>query len=956
MKHLLKKLNLAGAGGGGKPTVKPAELNPPQLGIHQMAGSFAHAEIVDLISDGPIEGLVNKDGISCNDDIFQGIYLNDTVIKTTDGKYNFGNVLAQANFGEERQNVLSNFRNVYFDTTYNATLRGPYRQDGQVDRIKEDGAIISDSYTILRYWNGGYGPVANADALYYNPQEGSNDNTRLVEDKSYSDWNQLDNGDEIADPVTHIIHNPNVESCFVSLGIEYLQDTLTKDMKDVTNANDNKLEAGVKYPAVLYITVETGKIDANGTYITSYVYHFRFVALIQSETSIDLGNSDVANFKEYYKWIKSESNQIFNAFPLPAVSMSGKEQTYEKRYIKVTRQSAETYSSLILKRIKLAKVTEIIPVRLTYPFSAVVGTKIDSRSFGSIPSRIFDAKLKIIRVPTNYNPINSSTGKDKRYLKSASETKENVYDGFWDGDFKWAWSDNPAWILYDMLASKRYGLGQYLDENKIDKWDLYKIGRFCDAVDDNGNFVGVPDLRGGLEPRFSCNIYITEKTKLYDSINMIAALFRGIVYYHNSEINFVDDRPKTPSALFTNSNVKDGFFSYSNYKRDEQYNAMEIAYIDRFENFESRIEYVEDEEDIRRRGVFKKTLNAVGVTSRAMARRIGQHFIFQTLKENQSVTFMAGLESLLCRPGDLIIIEDELKTLKSNFGRVLNADQITRKIRLSEQHNSTDFYNKLTVYTPTGSPTLQQLNTEYSQEIINYRNNNLVSSISQITTFTDISAIVNKDFGCEVTVSSSDINSNLIQYIAPGSVYRFERKNSEDKIYKVLSIKEENPNEYQVIATKYITGKFDFIEKNQSIQYKEDNYVGGGGGIGVSIETLPTPENLMLSILEAYTPKRLNGNWNGVPNATGYSVRCQFPNGVIQEKQIPNSQTETYFSISAIGEYVFSVAALGDPFNPINNIAYYNSDYNEESLFFINYDDELLIERNKCYMLDIIIS
>jgi predicted phage tail protein len=958
MKHLLKKLNLAGAGGGGKPTVKPAELNPPQLGVHQMAGSFAHAEILDLISDGPIEGLVNKDGVSCNNDIFQGIYLNDTAIKTTDGKYNFGNVLAQANWGEENQAVLSNFKNVYFDTTYNATLRGPYRQAGQVDRINENTNMISDGYTILRYWNGGYGGAANTDALTYNPQEGSNDSSRLVADKSFSDWNQLDNGDEKADPITHIIHNPNVESCFVSLAIEYLQDTLTKDIKGVNNGNGGttKLEAGIKYPAVLYITVETGKINANGEYITSDVYHFRFVALIQSETNIDLGNSDTADFKQYYKWIQSDSGKIFDAFPLPAVSMSGKEQTYEKRYIKITRQSTETYSSLIMKRIKLAKVTELIPVRLTYPFSAIIGTKIDSRSFASIPSRVFDAKLKLIRIPTNYNPINSNTGKDKRYLKIASETKQNVYDGFWDGDFKWAWSDNPAWVLYDMISSKRYGLGQYLDENKIDKWDLYKIGRFCDAVDDNGNFVGVPDLRGGLEPRFSCNIIIQEKTKLYDSINTIAALFRGIVYYHNSEINFVDDRPKTPSALFTNSNVKDGFFSYSNYKRDEQYNAMEVAYIDRFENFESRIEYVEDEEDIRRRGVFKKTLNAIGVTSRAMARRIGQHFIFQTLKENQSVTFMAGLESLLCRPGDLIIVEDELKTLKSNFGRVLNADRITRKIRLSEKHNSTDFYNKLTVYAPTGSPTLQQLNTEDSQEIINYRNNNLVSSISQITTFTNISTIENKDFGCEVTVSSSDINSNLIQYIAPGSVYRFERKNSEDRVYKVLSIKEESPNEYQVIATKYITGKYNFIEKNQSIKYKEDNYVGGGGGININIETLPSPENLIISTSKINGSYRLNGTWDGVVNAAGYNVRCQFPNGVIEEQRLTTSQRQTYFSISAIGEYIFSVAALGNPSQPVNNTAYYDSDYNEQSLFFINYDDELLIKNNRCYMLDIIIS
>lgn len=958
MKHLLKKLNLVGAGGGGKPTVKPAELNPPQLGIHQMAGSFAHAEVLDLISDGPIKGLVDQDGNLVNSDVFKGIYLNDTVIKTTQGKFNFGNVLAQINLGDEDQSPMNNFKNVYFDTTYNGVLKGPYRQAGQIDRIGENTSMINSDYNILRQWQGNYGGVNNGNetTLYPNPQEGSNDSARLVKDKSYSDWSQLDNGDEIADPIIHVINNPNVTSCFVSLGIEYLQDTLTKDIDSVANGSGGttKLEAGVKYPGVLYASIETGLIDELGNYVPLATYHFRFVALIQSEASVDLGNSDLAPFADYYKWIKADNSQRFNAFQLPTVTMSGKEQTYQKRYIKVQRNSTETASSLILKRLKLAKVTEIIPINLKYPFSAIVGSKIDSRSFASIPSRIFDVKLKKVKIPNNYSPIGQN-GRDKRYLKSASDAKQQVYNGFWDGGFSFDWTDNPAWILYDMLTSKRYGLGQYIDEDRIDKWDLYKIGRFCDAVDENGYFVGVSDLRGGLEPRFSCNILLQERTKLYDSINMIAALFRGIVYYNNSEISFVDDRPKTPSALFTNSNVKDGFFSYSNYKREEQYNTMEVSYIDRFENFETKIEYIEDEEDIRKRGIFKKTLNAMGVTSRAMARRIGQHFIFQTIKENQSVTFMAGLESLLCKPGDLIIIEDELKTLKSNFGRILDVDPVSRKIRLSEKHNSDDFYNKLTVYTPTGMPTLnEQNNPNGDQAVINYRNNSLVSSISQITTFTSISNITNKDFGCEVTISPTDISSNLIQYISEGSVYRFERKNSDDRIYKVLSIKEENPNEYQVIATKYITGKFNFIENNVSIQYKEDTYGGGGSHTDTITITLDTPDNLEISTEKVSNNYRLNGSWSPVIYATGYHVKCTFPNGVVQE--VKTAQTSKFFSISAIGNYTFSVAALGNPFNPVNKTSYYDSNFVEDSLFFINYDDELLVQLDRSYIRDAIIS
>ena len=945
MKHLLKRIGIEGASRRRAPKPPPATLDPPVLGSHTLAGSFANSEILDLVSDGPIEGIVDKDGKLCNDDIFKGIYLNDTVVKTTDGKFNFGNLLAQANFGEEDQPVLSNFKNVYIDTTYNSDLIGPYRQGGNVDRLNENKAVLASNWSLNR----------GGQPLEYSDGEGSNDAGRLTK-QNYSNWNTLDRLNEKALPVVHTISNPNVKKCFISLSISALADTMSQDLEGVTHAIKGKLKAGAKYPSVLYVEVETGKILSNGNEQVHGTYVFRFVSLIQGEVGLDLGNEDASSFRSYYNWVATSSPHLFEPFNLPDAEISGKEQSYEKRYIKITRKSTETFSSLISKKVRLAKVTEIIPVNFNYPFSAVIGTKIDSRSFGSIPSRIFDLKLKKIRVPSNYNPIHSD-GSDKRYLKSSSDTKRNVYNGIWDGTFKIAWTDNPAWILYDLLSSKRYGLGQYIDEEKIDKWDLYKIGRFCDAVDDNGNFVGVSDLRGGLEPRFSCNILLQERTKLFDSINMIASLFRGMVYYNNSEITFVDDRPKIPSALFTNSNVKDGFFGYSNYKRDEQYNTIEVLYIDRFENFESKIEYIEDEEDIRKRGVFKKTISPAGVTSRAMARRIGQHFIFQTIKENQSVTFIAGLESLLCKPGDLIIIEDELKTLKSNFGRVLDVDQASRKIRLSEKHIAGEYNNSLTVYAPTGIPTLkEQNNPGGDQNIINYRNNSMVSSTPQIITFNNLQTITNKDFGSEVIVSSSDINVNLIKYIPEGSIYRYKAANLQEKTYKVLSIKEENPNEYQVIATKYITGKFDFIENNQSIQYKEDSYNVGGGGGGSNIEyiSLSAPQNLTLVTQKVSNTWRLNASWDAVANATGYNIVCDFPNGSSQEKQI--SSTTTYFTISAIGNYSISVNSMGNSRVPVNNKLYFDSEITQASLFFVNQDDLDLTQIDRSYMYNININ
>ncbi|MGA1048825.1 MAG: phage tail protein, partial [Minisyncoccia bacterium] len=200
-----------------------------------------------------------------------------------------------------------------------------------------------------------------------------------------------------------------------------------------------------------------------------------------------------------------------------------------------------------------------------------------------------------------------------------------------------------------------------------------------------------------------------EQTKIYDAINVIANLFRGVVFFGGSEIHFLDDRPRTPIALFNNSNTKEGVFNYSNVRRDLQFNTVEVVYLDRFDNYKTKVEYIQDEQDIRKRGVFKTTINTLGVTSRAMARRIGQHIIYQTTKENQTVSFSAGLESLLCRPGDLIIVEDEMKTRASNYGRILEVDVANKKLRIDNPFISGEYTGFITVYSPTGYSTNEEL-------------------------------------------------------------------------------------------------------------------------------------------------------------------------------------------------------------------------------------------------------
>jgi hypothetical protein len=673
---------------------------------------------------------------------------------TTNLKYNYSNVLAEFKKGEETQDAFTYFSKVFIDHLYDRELFGPFgtaRAEGnsntEADQVNTPQRIITNVSMLTR------DRVLGESATNYNTDlvnglplnEGSDDERRDARNiqRNYSNWgeNSFANFDEQEIPVVHTVYNPNVDEAFVTIDISALKDTLIKDVDDVRTGRgkDNKdLSIGTSFPTVLNIKVETGTILENEGLQKHKEYIYRIVALIEGNTLIDIGNPDykAATGREFVVQLNGADdhlNYLSRPFELPESKSKNKlvlsadgevgieagtldQDSTQKRYVKVSKLSYETNSALLAKSVNVRKVTEIIKVNLPYPYSAIVGTKLDSRAFGSIPRRSFDCKLKKVKVPSNYFP--TKNGRDKRYYNNqelfdnTSKRDKLIYKGDWDGSFRdeLIWTDNPAWILYDLLTSSRYGMGSHINSDTINKWQLYKIGRFCDAVDEQGYFEGVTDGRGGKEPRYSCNIVFDQGQKIFDAINTIAALFRGRTFFSNSEINFVDDRPRTAVNLFTNESVKDGLFFYSNNRRDEQFNCIEVGYRDRFDNFSPKIEVVEDEEDIKERGIFKKKIEGIGITSRAMARRTAQHQIFSKLKENQQVAFTAGLESLLCKPGDLVIVEDELKTNVANFGKVLAVDLEAETIRLTNQFNSSSMNGVLSVYNPTGSDSYEELN------------------------------------------------------------------------------------------------------------------------------------------------------------------------------------------------------------------------------------------------------
>ena len=891
-------------------------------------------------------------------------------------KFNFSNVLMEFREGQEFQKPLGFFKDINIDHFYEDQLLGPFStQQKDPFLYTYDNVQTLENDTDLKKVNGipnlnfDSNKIPDMDANFLIAYEETSKDSRTSGGnlKNYSSWDNARDFNESAQPVTHIVQNPNVKSCFISLFVRQLQDVY----EDSHTFSGRKIDPGSRKPTVVNLKVEVGLVKADGKMEKFNDRFFQIVALIESPTIIDLGSPDSLSSADFYSDVRevspygendSQYNEqgLYTPFLLPEITQKTETDTEfredgsEKRYIKITKLSTETESSLIRKDVELLKVTEIIESTCTYPLSSIIGIKTDSRVFGEVPKRTYKCKLKKVKIPSNYYPIQDN-GKDKRYYGSVTDfvpsSEKSIYTDDWDGSFKFGWTDNPAWILYDMLTSSRYGLGDQISEEQVNKWDLYKIGRFCDAVDKDGDFVGVSDGRGGLEPRFSCNILFSQGINVFDAVNSISAIFRGIVYFDNSSISFSDDRIKEPMALFSNSNVKDGFFAYSSARRDEKYNAVEVSYKDKNDSYKSKIEYVENEDDIAKRGLFKKEIIAVGITSKAMAIRAAKHVMYQTTKEDETISFSTGTEALLCKPGDLILVEDELKTLNTNFGRVLDIDHINGTVRTSDIFKASDYNTTITLYIPSGNQTQEEIDLIASENDGLTEDQISVSSTKQIKNFKitgwgGYSGIQSKEYGDIVYLDKNDVNYNLLGFVPEGTTYRFDSKSYEDQVYKIQTIREEENHSYNIIANKYDSGKYSIIENEINIESEEDVF--GYDQLQYTVKdvtyvTLQTPafESQQTGVNDSGI-YQIDLAWTEVEKATGYNLsiasKSSFSSFNLEENNL------LFDTDGSFGIYSVKVKALADNFNNNDyNTRYNNSEY--ESITIEAGDPDQVIEQ-----------
>ena len=337
-----------------------------------------------------------------------------------------------------------------------------------------------------------------------------------------------------------------------------------------------------------------------------------------------------------------------------------------------------------------------------------------------------------------------------------------IYYGDWDGTFKIAWTDNPAWVLYDIITDPNYGLGNYIDSKAVDKWTLYDIGRYCDCVDDDGRFRGVPDGKGGLEPRYTCNIIFYNKDEAYNVLKDISAVFKGILYWTTEGFSFFADMPKQAVMQFANSSVKDGVFNYEDTAKNLRYTCVEITYNDRYDFYKPKVEYVEDSEGIVKYGLNPFKVNAAGCTSRSEAKRIGRYVMSTSMHESEVVTFTAGIEGSYLQIGDLFTISDEIKNVARTFGRILDVDSANKTIKIDGEFQQ-GLSSGIFVHIPSGNYKVSDLNTlnDSSGNFTGTLENIRARRQSQLKQL-NIKQVQDDTYGCTLTVTGNFLMDSVI--------------------------------------------------------------------------------------------------------------------------------------------------------------------------------------------------
>ncbi|MCA4397323.1 host specificity protein J, partial [Acinetobacter baumannii] len=417
--------------------------------------------------------------------------------------------------------------------------------------------------------------------------------------------------------------------------------------------------------------------------------------------------------------------------------------------VRVRRLTPNSSSEYISDKMYIEAVTEVIDAKLRYPNMALLGLQYDAETFGNVAKVAMDAKGRILKVPTNYNPV----------------TRQ--YVGMWDGTFKEAYSNNPAWIYYDICTVDRYALGDRLTPLMVDKWSLYRLAQYCDQM--------VPDGLGGEEPRFTCNVYLQSAEGAFEILTKLAGVFRAITFWDGNSIICDADIPQDTYFTYTRANVIDGNFEYAGTRARDRHNVVKIAWDNPANHYKTEYEFVRDEKAIAEAGqVHILEIEAWGCTSRGQAQRAGWWALKSEQLETRTVSFKVGLDGHIPQPGRVIDIADPLFAGRANGGRVSKISADRKSITLDRDDVVAVAGDRLIINGEDGKAQTR-----------------IVQSIS----------------GRVVTVTHE------FDAIATQNVWVIDAQDLATMKFRVISITQDESHQFSVTALQYNPAKFDAIDK-----------------------------------------------------------------------------------------------------------------------------------------------
>lgn len=315
--------------------------------------------------------------------------------------------------------------------------------------------------------------------------------------------------------------------------------------------------------------------------------------------------------------------------------------------VRIRRLTPNANSSTISDTVNVLSMTEVIDAKLRYPNCALAAVEVDASQFQNIPTRSYRIWGRIVRIPSNYDPMTRS------------------YSGIWDGTFKSGWTNNPAWAFFDMVTNDRFGLGHRIPLDWVDKWRLYQIAQYCDQL--------VSDGQGQMEPRFTCSLYMQTRADAYRVLQDMASIFRGISFYAAGQVMASADMPSDPVFTYTQANVIDGRFNYPGTGRKARHTVALVSWTDPDDFGRQKVEPVQVSWGIQRYGIQQTEVTGVGCHSKSQAQRIGNQILYTELLATGTVEFSVGLDVLNCLPGDVIQVADPKRAGRRNGGRIKSA-------------------------------------------------------------------------------------------------------------------------------------------------------------------------------------------------------------------------------------------------------------------------------------------